>query len=100
MFKAISKFKIVLVSILILIPFLLFTISISEGSQIRSFDNQISCDKSILSAGSYQDLTVNLDYDVEKITIVVYKGDKIPAIKDRTEKNFYQWTYNNNRCFL
>ena len=85
------------VIILVILPFLLISLNCIEGSPQSTLTSpsHVSLGDSILIAGMFHYFDVTLLEDHTKLCIIAYNGDTEPGLHERSEKNYYQWEYDN-----
>ncbi len=85
------------VIILVILPFLLISLNCIEGSPQSTLasPSHVSLGDSILIAGMFHYFDVTLPEDHTKLCIIAYNGDTEPSLQERSEKNYYQWEYDN-----
>ena len=90
--------KLILLLIVVLTPFVLSGITISQSTSNNDLvwkDYAASSANSYILAGSFRYFDVALGEEVEKVTVVAYYGDSLPAAEDRSICNYYRWEYDN-----
>ena len=93
--RAISP-KTMLILVLMLMPFLLSSLTFSQAALVKGInfkEQPVSSDNSVLVAGNFQYFDITLTTDEEKICVIAYHGDSIPEPEDRSVKNYYRWEY-------
>jgi hypothetical protein len=85
------------VIILVILPFLLVSLNCVEASPGDNLTSpsHVSLGDSVLIAGVFQHLDVQLPTGHEKICIIAFNGDTEPEPQIRSEKNYYKWEYDN-----
>ena len=88
--------KILVIITLILTPFLVSGLTVSEASSMDGVifkEPHVSSDNSVLIAGRFHYFDVTLEDDRDNICIIAYVGNNIPDPEDRSSKNYYSWEY-------
>ncbi|MCU0851476.1 MAG: hypothetical protein MUC80_09460 [Candidatus Thermoplasmatota archaeon] len=82
---------------LVILPFLLISLNCLEASPQTTLTSpsHVSLGDSILIAGVFHYFDVTLPEDHTKLCIIAYNGETEPSIQERSEKNYYQWEYDN-----
>lgn len=85
------------VIVVVLLPFLLVSLNCVEASPEKDLasPSHVSLGDSVLVAGVFHYLDVTLPTEHEKICIIAFNGDVEPEPQNRSEKNYYQWEYDN-----
>jgi len=85
------------VILLVILPCLLISLNCLEASPQTTLTSpsHVSLGDSILIAGVFHYFDVTLPEDHTKLCIIAYNGETEPSIQERSEKNYYQWEYDN-----
>ena len=85
------------VIVVVLLPFLLVSLNCVEASPEKDLasPSHVSLGDSIFVAGVFHYLDVTLPTEHEKICVIAFNGDTEPETQSRSEKNYYQWEYDN-----
>jgi hypothetical protein len=85
------------VIVVVLLPFLLVSLNCVEASPEKDLasPSHVSLGDSVLVAGVFHYLDVVVPTEHEKICVIAFNGDTEPEPQSRSEKNYYQWEYDN-----
>jgi len=85
------------VIVVVVLPFLLVSLNCVQASTENTLmpPSHVSLGDSVLIAGMFHYLDVALPDNHSKICIIAFSGESEPEPQERSEKNYYQWEYDN-----
>ena len=91
-----KSLKIAIILFILILPFMLTSVSFSQTNSYFKMNNKeksISSNNYIITAGRFQYLNITIPYEIEKICVIAFHGNSILRFEDFSITNYYKWEY-------